>query len=257
MSYWRQELRQMDITNNRSDEEIDDALITDSVKKLLSDSGTNYDLAADILSTNAQSVVNVNPIHCSGATVQEGMDLVDALDTLVQHLSRENNNKETIEPNNDSINALDIVLLDHNYCQPICQTFVRPVSDVNTTPVKTETLEIKPKPFETTDKKSVNTTQPSVQLSSSASTTSTACSSPSNSSTGNKSPKTPTASRRSQRQIDKIEKSVLEKIKAENQEMLKREKESMVSMDSIEDQLQSMSKFHSKIIQLIKKNFFL
>jgi hypothetical protein len=219
----------MDITNNRSDEDIDDALITDSVKKLLSDSGTNYDLAADILSTNAQSVVNVNPIHCSGATVQEGMDLVDALDTLVQHLSRENNNKETIESNNDSINALDIVLLDHNYCQPICQTFVTPVTNVNTTPVKTQSLQTKPKPFETSDKQSVNATQPSVPLSntcsSSASTTPTSCSSP----------KTPTASRRSQRQIDKIEKSVLEKIKAENQEMLKREKESMVSMDSIED----------------------
>jgi hypothetical protein len=252
MTFWRQELRQMDITNTRSDEEIDDALITDSVKKLLSDSGTNYDLAADILSTNAQSVVNVNPIHCSGATVQEGMDLVDALDTLVQHLSRENNNKDTIESNNDSINPLDIVLLDHNYCQPICQTFVRPVTDVNTTPVKTQSVEIKPKPFETTDKQSVNTTQPSVPLSntysSRASTTSTPSSSPSNSITGNKSPKTPTASRRSQRQIDKIEKSVLEKIKAENQEMLKREKESMVSMDSFEDNCSQCQNLIQKLL---------
>ncbi|CAG2111306.1 unnamed protein product, partial [Medioppia subpectinata] len=43
------------------------------------------------------------------------------------------------------------------------------------------------------------------------------------------SPKTPPASRRSQRQIDRFEKSMVEKIKAENQEMLKREKEIMES----------------------------
>ena len=260
MSLWSTESHMMDSNSNRSaDEYIDDALITDSVKKLLSDNsdGNHFDLTTDLLShTTSASVVNCGQIggH-SGATVQEGMDLVDALDTLVQHLSRETKTlPNDCEPNEMSVNAFtpfEMVFMDHNYCrmdllaanhsgatQPIGgQQLDKSLSQ--SSPQKTivsnssQSPVVQSSSFTSFNDNSyassstVSATSPAPQTPGSPPVPSTPPSS-SSAKKSSSSPKTPSASRRSQRQIDRIEKTVLEKIKAENQEMLKREKEEMV-----------------------------
>ena len=266
MSLWSSDAQTMDTTSNRSaDEYIDDALINDSVKKLLSDnSDTNhFDLAADLLSNAthvSHSAVNCGQIggH-SGATVQEGMDLVDALDTLVQHLSRETkalpNDLEAKDANVNTLSSFERVFIDHSYCKMDYFNF----SHTGAAPIPAPTPQVLPtdKPYGLTSPQKTNLTttplSPAVQSStfasfndnsyassSTASATSPAPQTPGSPSIpstpplslsfGKSSPKTAAASRRSQRQIDRIEKCVLEKIKAENQEMLKREKQQMVCL---------------------------
>ncbi|RWS15162.1 death-inducer obliterator 1-like protein [Dinothrombium tinctorium] len=215
-----------------SSESLNEVLNSDSVKQLLSDSKSFENLAAAILeneapssstlSTSATSTMTTSisaPGHV--ATVQEGLDLVDALDSLVNQLTNQTQSSSGRAVNSGQLfvretppevdllggnleigstideNWVDSIYLDHNYaCVPVKQKDRR----------KDNQMEI-------------------FDLSSGTSS----------------SPTTP--QRRSQRQIEKIEKSVLERIKAENQELLKREREemggSMKKRDSLEDSLAS------------------
>jgi hypothetical protein len=277
------------ITANRSstpatDEyAIDDALITDSVKKMLSSDAPHFDLDFDGAGTPGAGQLGPH----SAPTVQEGLDLVDALDHLVQNLNAQNHStgsRATVSPGDfptldssppprttgaHSARTFDVVLMDHNYCHsydylvttgaphdatggtttapagkqsPHKQTFAKVVSDKTTAGAVNTVPPLSTPTTATGAVGAQNSSQfTSFNDNSYASSSTLTATSPSptrvpdspvstasNATPKCSSPRTPPASRRSQRQIDRIEKSVLEKIKAENQEMLKREKESMV-----------------------------
>ena len=237
-----------DHSNRSADEYIDDALITDSVKKLLADpsDSNHFDLAADLLS-HGTSVGHSGP-NCgqlgahSGATVQEGMDLVDALDTLVQKLHREAKAVPNDLPSEPTgLTPASIVFFDHCYCKMdlfIDTSVDPPLDQQSSSPPKPSVLTNNLSPVQSSF---AQFNDNSYASSSTASATSPAPQTPGSPPVPQTPPTSigkgglqktpPSASRRSQRQIDRIEKTVLEKIKAENQEMLKREKEEMVCSD--------------------------
>ncbi|RWS25974.1 death-inducer obliterator 1-like protein [Leptotrombidium deliense] len=203
---------------------LDEVFNSDSVKQFLSDSKSLENLAAAILeneapatsslsTTSTVTMSNSAPGHV--ATVQEGLDLVDALDSLVNQLTNQPQSTSAgrpgfrdVPPEVDLLGGnleigssteetwVDSISLDHSYACVAVKQRVPHRRD----------------------------SQIDYDMSGASS-----------------SPTTP--QRRSQRQIEKIEKSVLERIKAENQELLKREREEMGggkrSRDSLEDTLVS------------------
>lgn len=176
-------------SNNPVNDDIDEAI----VKQILQDSGPNLDKLADILHPSSRGDDGVSRQHY--ATLQEGEDLVDALDTLVQQIQANESSHKL--PGHSHVMELhlsssDIVMMDHSYSKlSLTQYDSSPNRSLGEVDLK----------------KSLNANSVSPNSNSSNQTT---------------------PSRRSQRQIDKNEKSILEKIKAENAEMLKRERLSMV-----------------------------
>uniref|UniRef100_T1JTB7 PHD-type domain-containing protein n=1 Tax=Tetranychus urticae TaxID=32264 RepID=T1JTB7_TETUR len=262
-----------DFTNDEV-HKLDEVLSSDSVKQILSDSKSFEHLAATILDnhgsahgtvsgSNLSSSSTVNPSTAtvaSGhvATDQDGLDFVDALDSLVNQLTRDHphqNQPEVdllggnleigsssgphshlVSTNNNgqstghsvaaipTFHFIDTIQLDHPYaCQPVRQRIPQVNNEIVTTEQPPSTAPIAPVVAPVVD--SVVDSVPSLPISNQTRETEPTFSYNTASSSSFSPPSTP--QRRSQRQIERIEKSVLEKIKAENAEMLKREKEEM------------------------------